>query len=41
MHDCNLINTLNINTYHSYFERSSSVIDLAFASRSVQNYIKN
>ncbi len=41
MHDCNLINTLNINTYHSYFKRSSSVIDLAFASRSVQNYIKN
>ncbi len=41
MHDCNLINTLNINTYHSYFKRLSSVIDLAFASRSVQNYIKN
>ncbi len=41
MHDCDLINTLNIDTYHSYFERSSSVIDLAFASRSVQNYIKN
>ncbi len=41
MHDCNLINTLNINTYHSYFERLRSVIDLAFASRSVQNYIKN
>ncbi len=41
MHDCNLINTLNINTYYSYFKRLSSVIDLAFASRSVQNYIKN
>ncbi len=41
MHDCNLINTLNINTYYSYFERSSSVINLVFASRSVQNYIKN
>ncbi len=41
MHDCDLINTLNINTYHSYFKRSSSIIDLAFASRSVQNYIKN
>ena len=41
MHDCNLINTSNINTYHSYFERLSSVIDLTFASRSVQNYIKN
>ncbi len=40
-HDCNLINTLNINTYHSYFKKLSSVIDLAFASRSVQNYIKN
>jgi len=32
---------LNINTYHSYFKKLSSVIDLAFASRSVQNYIKN
>ncbi len=41
MHDCDLINTLNINTYHSYFKRSSSVIDLAFALKSVQNYIKN
>jgi len=41
MHDCNLINTSNINTYHNYFKRLSSVIDLAFASRNVQNYIKN
>jgi len=32
---------LNINTYHSYFKRLNSVIDLTFASRSVQNYIKN
>ncbi len=41
MHDCDLINTLNINTYYNYFKRLSSVIDLAFASRSMQNYIKN
>jgi len=41
LHDCDLINTPDIDTYHSYTGRSSSVIDLAFASKNVQNYVKN
>ncbi len=36
-----MINTSDINTYYSYFERSSLIIDLAFASKNMQNYIKN
>ncbi len=41
LHKCNMINTSDINTYYSYFERSSLIIDLAFASKNMQNYIKN
>ena len=41
LHRCNLINTSDINTYHNYFEWLSSIIDLAFASKNMQNYIKN
>ncbi len=41
LHKCNLINTLNIDTYYSYSEQSSSVLDLAFASKNMRNHIKN
>ncbi len=41
IHKCNLINTSDINTYHSYSDQSSSVLDLAFASKNMRNHIKN
>ena len=41
LHKCNLINTSDINTYHSYSDQSSSVLDLAFASKNMHNHIKN
>ncbi len=41
LHKCNLINTSDINTYHSYSDQSSSVLDLAFASKNMRNHIKN
>ncbi len=41
LHKCNLINTSDINTYYSYSDQSSSVLDLAFASKNMHNHIKN
>ena len=41
LHKCNLINISDINTYHSYSDQSSSVLDLAFASKNMRNHIKN
>ncbi len=41
LHKCNLINTSDINTYHSYSSQSSSILDLAFASKNMRNHIKN
>ncbi len=41
LHQCNLINTSDINTYHSYSDQSSSILDLAFASKNMRNHIKN
>ncbi len=41
LHKCNLINTSDINTYHSYLNQSSSILDLAFASKNMHNHIKN
>ncbi len=41
LHKCNLINTSDINTYHSYSDQSSSILDLAFASKNMRNHIKN
>ncbi len=41
LHKCNLINTSDINTYHSYLSQSSSILDLAFASKNMRNHIKN
>ncbi len=41
LHQCNLINTSDINTYHSYSDQSSSVLDLTFASKNMCNHIKN
>ncbi len=41
LHKCNLINTSDINTYHSYSNQSSSILDLAFASKNMRNHIKN
>ncbi len=41
LHKCDLINTSDINTYHSYSDQSSSVLDLAFASKNMRNHIKN
>ncbi len=38
---CNLINTSDINTYHSYSDQLSSILDLAFASKNMCNHIKN
>ncbi len=37
----NLINTSDINTYHSYSSQLSSILDLAFASKNMCNHIKN
>ena len=41
LHKCNLINTSDINTYHSYSDQSSSILDLAFTSKNMRNHIKN
>ncbi len=41
LHKCNLINTSDINTYYSYSDQSSSILDLAFASKNMCNHIKN
>ncbi len=41
LHKCNLINTSDINTYHSYLNQSSLILDLAFASKNMRNHIKN
>ncbi len=41
LHKCNLINTSDIDTYHSYLSQSSSILDLAFASKNMRNHIKN
>ncbi len=41
LHKYNLINTSDINTYHSYLDQLSSVLDLAFASKNMCNHIKN
>lgn len=40
-HKCDLVNTPDIETYHSYSRRSSSVLDLAFASKNMHNHIKD
>ena len=41
LHKCDLINTFDIDTYHSYLNQSSSILDLAFASKNMRNHIKN
>ncbi len=41
LHKCNLINTSDINTYHSYLSQLSLILDLAFASKNMRNHIKN
>ncbi len=41
LHKYNLINTSNINTYHSYLSQLSLILDLAFASKNMRNHIKN
>ncbi len=41
LHKCNLINTSDIDTYHSYSDQLSSILDLAFASKNMRNHIKN
>ncbi len=41
LHKCNLINTSDVNTYYSYSDQSSSVLDLTFASKNMCNHIKN
>jgi len=41
LHKYNLINTSDINTYHSYSDQSSSILDLAFTSKNMRNHIKN
>ncbi len=41
LHKCDLVNTSDIDTYHSYSSQSSSVLDLAFASKNMRNHIKN
>ncbi len=41
LHKCNLINTSDIDTYHSYLSQSSSILDLTFASKNMCNHIKN
>jgi len=41
LHRCDLINTSDIDTYHSYSSQSSSILDLAFASKNMHNHIKN
>ncbi len=41
LHKCNLINTSDINTYHSYSNQLNSILDLAFTSKNMHNHIKN
>ncbi len=41
LHKCDLINTSDIDTYHSYSNQSRSILDLAFASKNMRNHIKN
>ncbi len=41
VHKYDLINTSDINTYHNYLDQSSSVLNLAFASKNMCNHIKN
>ena len=41
LHKCDLINTPDIETYHSYSGRSSSVLDLAFAFENALQYVQN
>jgi hypothetical protein len=41
LHKCDLINTSDIDTYHSYSSQSSLILDLAFASKNMRNHIKN
>ncbi len=41
LHRCNLINTSDIDTYHSYSSQSSLILDLTFASKNMRNQIKN
>jgi len=36
-----LINTSDINTYHSYLSQLSSILNLAFALKNMHNHIKN
>jgi len=40
LYKCNLINTSDINTYHSYSDQSSSILDLTFTSKNMCNHIK-
>ncbi len=41
LYKCNLINTSDINTYHSYSNQLSLILNLAFASKNMRNHIKN
>ncbi len=41
LHKYDLINTSDIDTYHNYSDQLNSVLDLAFASKNMHNYIKN
>jgi hypothetical protein len=41
LYNCDLINISDINTYHSYSDQLSFILDLAFASKNMHNYIKN
>ncbi len=41
LYKCNLINTSDINTYYSYSNQLSLILDLAFASKNMCNHIKN
>ncbi len=41
LHKYDLINTSDIDTYHSYLSQSSSILDLAFAFKNMHNHIKN
>ena len=40
-HKCDLVNIPDESTYHGHSGRSESVIDLVFASRNVQKYVKD
>ncbi len=41
LHKYDLINTSDINTYHSYLSQASLILNLAFASKNMRNHIKN